>query len=205
MRSTIRAGAFCLCAGLAANAAATVLNFDSEASGTIADSFYPGLTFSSEAGLNTAVLAYAGPSPHSPGNVLVPWNAQFSVPSAVSDLYVDFNPPVNGLSFLAVAADEFGVVARVNVYTTGNVLLGTDDIIGTAAAPATFGLGSTLVNLGAYSNVTRIEIVPPIGDTLVDYAYGGGGLAYDDFTFEAVPEPGAAVLLGAAALLLRRR
>lgn len=185
---------------------AVVMNFDSTPSGTIADSFFAGVTFSSEAGFNTAVHTYIGPSPISAPNVLTPYYVPLNIPQSVPDLYVDFATPVNNLSFLAVAADEFGVVARVHVYTTGNVLLGTDNIIGTANAPNTFGFGSTLVNLGAYSNVTRIEVVPPIGSFDLDSAYGGGGLAYDNFSFDPVPGP-SVLTLGAAcaAGLLRRR
>jgi len=191
---------------IAGTSHAVVMNFDSTPSGTIADTFFAGVTFSSEAGYNTAVYAYTGPSPISAPNVLTPYFTQFNIPQSVPDLYVDFSTPVNNLSFLAVAADEFGVVARVNVYTTGNVLLGTDNIIGTAGTPSTFGFGSTLVNLSAYSNVTRIEVVPPIGQFDLDNSYGGGGLAYDNLSFDPVPGP-SVVALGAAWVVcgLRRR
>lgn len=196
----------------ASHARAVVIDFDSVPGwvfnvdpGTITDTYYPGVTFSSQPGYHTRAAVYSGPAPYSPANVLVPFNTNTGFPYALADLYVDFSPAVNGLTFLAVAADEFGVIARVNVYTAGNVLLGTDDIIGTANAPNTFGNGSTLVNLSAYSNITRIEIVPPIGQTVIDYAYGGGGIAYDNFTFEQVPAPGALGLLAICAIAARRR
>lgn len=205
MNAICRAAVVVASVGLSAAAHGTVINFDSVASGTNVDTYYPGVIFSSEAGYTTAAYAYIGPSPFSAPNVLTPFYAPFNIPSSVRNLYADFTTPVNGLSFLAVAADEYGVVARVNVYTTGNVLLGTDNIIGTAGAPNTFGYGSVTVNLSAYSNVTRIEVVPPIGQFSLDSAYGGGGLAYDNFSFEPVPAPSGAVVLGIAALGVARR
>src|SRR5205085_48121 len=83
-----------------------------------------------------------------------------------------------------------GVVTRVYVYSRAT-LLGTQDIIGTAVTPGTFGLGSVAVNLSAFNSVTRIEVVPPTGGVGLDTSYGGDGLVYDNFSFEPAPAPGA--------------
>lgn len=184
---------------VASPARATVLNFDSVPSGTSATNLYPGVIFTSEPGLTTIAYAYLGPSPFSSANVLVPFNPTFGFPTSVPDLYVDFTTPVNNLGFHAVAADEYGTIAQVKVYSGVN-LLGTDPIIGTALTPGTFGYGTTWVDLSLYSNITRIEIVPPTGLFDLDSAYGGGGLIYDDFTFEPVPEPSSALLITIGAL-----
>jgi hypothetical protein len=182
-----------------------VINFDDVASGTLVQNQYPGVTFTVEPGLGLQAYAfsYVGPSPYSSPNVLTCYDGGRS-PTSVPDVYADFSPAVNGLSFLAVAADEFGVVARVNVYSGAN-LLGTDNIIGTGPTPGTFGYGSTTVNLSAYANVTRIEIIPPIGQTDLDSSYGGGGLIFDNFTFEAVPEPAVAPLLALSGMICAAR
>src|SRR5438477_8951189 len=189
-----------------------VINFDDVPSGTLVQNYYPGVTFTVEPGFGLSAYAwtYLGLSPSSLPNVLTCYDGVGRGPTSIYDVYADFNPPVNGLAFKAVAADEYGVVGRVRVYSGIN-LLGIDNIIGTALTPGTFGninFATTNVNLSAYTNVTRIEIVPPIGQTDLDDAYGGGGLIFDDFTFEAAPEPGSGALLalaGFAASAARRR
>jgi hypothetical protein len=136
--------------------------------------------------------------------VLTSYDGVGRSPTSIPDMYADFTTPVNGLTFVAVAANEFGTIARVNVYSGIN-LLGTQNITGTGPTPGSFGLGSTLVNLSAFANITRIEIIPPIGQTDTDNAYGGGGLIFDDFSFDAVPEPGTVFLFPLAILLVKRR
>lgn len=195
---------FAVIVALTAHCSAAVINFDDVPSGTAVANYYPGVIFSTEAGLFPYAFAYIGPSPFSAPNVLTSFDGVGRSPTSVPDMYADFTTPVNGLTFLAVAADEFGTIARVNVYSGPN-LLGTDNITGTAGTPGTFGFGSTLVNLSAYANVTRIEIIPPIGQTDTDSSYGGGGLIYDNFSFDAVPEPTGLCTIALAALCMRRR
>ncbi len=182
-------------------ACATVIDFDNVPSGTDVTTQYAGAQFTSETGLTTIAYAYLGPSPFGAPNVLVPFNPTFGFPTSVPDLYVDFTTPVNNLGFHAVAADEYGTIAQVKVYS-GLTLLGIDPIIGNGPSPGNFGNAAnatTYVNLSAYSNITRIEVVPPTGLFDLDSSYGGGGLIYDDFTFDPVPEPSATLLLSIAA------
>jgi hypothetical protein len=182
---------------IATSARGVIVNFDNVPSGTNVANQYPGMIFSSEPGHGVIAFAYGGLIAFSSPNVIVPYNQMLGFPTSVPDLYVDFTTPVNGLTFHAVQADEFGVVAVVNVYS-GPTLLGIDPIIGNAALPATFAnpaSATTLVNLSAYANVTRIEIVPPPGLFDLDSAYGGGGLIYDNFSFDPVPEPAGVVVM----------
>ncbi|MGH7131213.1 MAG: hypothetical protein ACREJO_04635 [Phycisphaerales bacterium] len=196
----------CACSTLLATPSvrADIIDFDNIPSWTQVSNQYPAALFSSEPGYITQTFPYNGMDNTSSPNVL--GAAPIGGGSAnTRNVYVDFTSPVNGLTFLAAAANEYGVIARVNVYS-GNTLLGVQDIIGLAALPNTFGFGSVLVNLSAYAAITRIEIVPPLNQTDIDSSYGGGGLIYDDFSFEAVPSPSAGVSMAlAGAVAFRRR
>ncbi len=204
MRKLQLAGAVCALIWGCSVTRAVMINFDDLPSNSlIPNNHYPEVIFSFATGLQPMAPAYLGPSPFSAANVLAAYDGVRG-PTSVFDMYADFTSPVNNLKFLAVAADEFGIVARVHVYS-GATLLGTDNIIGTGPSPGNFGFGSTPVDLSAYANITRIEVVPPIGQLQVDESYGGGGLVYDNFTFEPVPEPSSVALIAMAGVAMLRR
>ncbi len=77
---------------------------------------------------------------------------------------------MSNLTFYAAGDNDTGVTAKVDVYVNG-IYAATVDVV----TDANF-FGPHLVNLAAYSDVTRIVI-----HSITD----GGGLAWDDFSFEA--------------------
>ena len=89
-------------------------------------------------------------------------------------LAVDFPTPVKNLSFLAVGVNRKGRVAEARVYVNG-ALAGTEEIRGRGRAKR-----PVLVDLSAYSDVTRVEIAD------VHDRYGVG---WDDFAFEIEQVP----------------
>jgi hypothetical protein len=95
--------------------------------------------------------------------------------------FVDFTTPVDNLTFLQLAAENNTHNADVDVFVNYSY----------AATVPMVGSGNvyvpTLIDLTAYSNVTRIEI-----KNITD----PGGLGWDDFTFDVVPEPSPALGLG---------
>ena len=181
---------------LATPAQADVINFDSLAEGDVVTTQFPGVTFSSQTGLEILVTAQAGAFGTSLPNFICTGAGSISCTGAV---YVDFASAVSGLTFLAVGDDNTGDIGDVRAFA-GALLLGTIDIIGDGNP---FG-SPYLVDLSAFSGVTRIEIAN-IRDEF--------GLGYDDFTFDAsdgaVPEPStwAMMLLGfgAVGFAMRRR
>lgn len=190
--------AFMLAGGSVASA--IVVNFDDVPSGTSITNQYPELTFSYGPGVSGNTLAYGGVSPPNILCTLAP-NGNMCVDS----IFVDFTSPVNNLTFLAIQPNEFGVVAEINVFTS-NAFAGTIALIGLGATPGSFGTGNVLVDLTSFSNVTRIEVVPPTGQTMIDFSYGGNGIGYDVFSFDVVPAPGTAgLLLASLGLAARRR
>jgi hypothetical protein len=141
------------------------INFDNLANNTVVSNQYPQATFSSEPGFD---------------NVTTAQNLGTSLPNflctavtaggltCTNDTYVDFSNPVYNLSFLATGDDDVGVTAQVDVHVNGSYAA-TVNVV-------TDGIPSQpdLVDLSAYSNVTRIEIY-----NITDFA----GLGWDDFTF----------------------
>ena len=87
-----------------------------------------------------------------------------------ADTYIDFAHPVRHLHFTGVAVDSAGKVATARVFA-GSQMLGAVDVIGNGDDSK-----PPQVDLSAYENVTRLEIV-----NVTDSA----GLGWDDFTFEA--------------------
>lgn len=111
------------------------------------------------------------------------------------DTFVDFATPVSGLSFSAVGSNSAGLVAQVRVFGARNTLVGTVDVMGSGVR---LDPPPVLVDLGAFRNIRRIEIVNDI-----DLA----GLGYDDFrltptpAITSVPEPAPAALLAGGLLV----
>lgn len=164
--------------------AATVIDFDNLGNGVQVTNQYAGVTFSSQAG--SQILTTAQNLGTSLPNFIC--SATTSI-NCVDDVYVNFSSGVSGLSFIAVGDNNVGHNGDVRVFA-GASLLGTVNIIGDAN-----GFSPYLVDLGAFSGITRIEIA-----NITDLA----GLGYDDFTFtvgggaSGVPEPAtwAMMLLG---------
>lgn len=99
---------------------------------------------------------------------------------------LDFSTPVSGLTFQGMGIDDVSAsVAQVDVYVSG-VLNSTVTVSGNAE-----GLNPRLVDLSAFSNVTRIRIF-----NITD----GGGIGWDTFIFTqgaaGVPEPSTMVSMG---------
>jgi hypothetical protein len=105
------------------------------------------------------------------------------------DTFVDFASPVNGLSFSVVGSNSAGTVAQVRVFDALLALIGTVNVVGSGVR---LDPPPVLVDLGAFQDVRRIEIVND-----ADLA----GLGYDDFRLTpsppstSVPEPSTAALL----------
>jgi hypothetical protein len=160
--------------------AATVINFDNLGNGVQVTNQYAGVTFSSQAG--SQILTTAQNLGTSLPNFIC--SAVTSI-NCVDDVYLDFATAVSGLSFIAVGDNNTGHNGDVRVYG-GATLLGTVNIIGDSN-----GFTPYLVDLGAFSGITRIEIA-----NITDAA----GLGYDDFTFtvgggSGVPEPATWAML----------
>ncbi|MBI5707689.1 MAG: PEP-CTERM sorting domain-containing protein [Armatimonadetes bacterium] len=178
------------CVGLAILAvpsfASTTINFDNVAAGTVITTQYAGVTFSSNSGQENRAEA------QNLGSSLPNFICTFAVGGSincVNDTYVDFAGGVSNLSFLAIGADNNGHNADVDVFIN-NVFDHTVQVIGNGT-PYT----PDLVTI-AGSNITRIEI-----KNITD----GAGLGWDDFTYDAVPEPGTLAALGFGAIALIRR
>ena len=104
--------------------------------------------------------------------------------------YVDFSTPVAWLSFQGLGINNrSGKVAEARVYA-GSSLVGTIDVMA-----ANQGLNPLLIDFGAQSGITRLEI-----DQITD----GGGIGWDTFTYTAssVPEPSTYALLATGLLAI---
>lgn len=192
--TAIFAGTALLCSTTPA-AAQEVINFDTLVDGNVVTNQFAGLgvTFSAEAGSQVIVTTQ---------------NLGSSLPNFIcsgvsgsinctDDIFIDFAAAISGLTFLSIGANNVGDVGDVRVFANA-LLLGTVDITanGTPSSP-------DLVDLSAFSGITRIEIV-----NITDAA----GIGLDDFRFtlsSAVPEPStwAMMLLGFGGMgvALRRR
>lgn len=170
-----------------AQAMAVTIDFDNVAAGTVITNQYPDAIFSSNAGQENRAEA------QNLGSSLPNFLCTFTIGggiNCVNDTYVDFINPVNGLSFLSIGADDTGHNADVNVFVN-NAFAATVQVVGDGTP-----LAPDLVDLTAFNNVTRIEIVG-ITDS--------NGLGWDDFRFNVVPEPFSLVAVGGAVLAMARR
>jgi hypothetical protein len=141
------------------------IDFDALATGVVVTSQYSDATFSSAAGFDNTTVALA--SGGSPPNAIETGPSGGS-PDGLHDTYVDFPCPVGSLSFNAIAVDNVGPVANVNVYESG-VLTATVPVTG-AGTPAV----PVRVDLTSFNNVTRVGLT---GIT------DAGGMGWDDFVF----------------------
>ena len=146
--------------------AQTVIDFDDLPSFTVVTDQYPEAMFSSNIGeLNTA---FSFPNAHSPPNILCSGTAQ--VIDCVRDTFIDFTEPVSNLTFWAIEANLAGVTAKFNVFVAGE-LAATVDFVSIDHA------GAQLVDLSAFVDVTRLEIV----DILINP--DENGIGWDTFSF----------------------
>lgn len=138
----------------------------------------PLVRFSTEVGAQLLVFSGAGTVGTSAPNNLTAGFDPANFPYD-ADLYVDFTPPVNGLTFRIAADNSIGAIADVRVFHGGGFLAELDVVgNGNIADPI-------LMDLSAYQDVIRIEVVN-ITDEF--------GLSYDDFFVAPIPEPTSAVL-----------
>lgn len=174
----------------AVSAHATLINFDDLAANTIVTNQYAGVTFSSVGGATNRAYPFSGAS--SLPNILCTANANGAV-DCLGLVQLDFANPVNNLKFMAIEPNAVGTAIVAAIYQNG-VFSANENIAGVG------GAGNKLVDLSAYTNVTRLELrVHP--DEIPNQ-----GVGYDDFSFNVVPEPGTYAALGlGAAVLLRRR
>lgn len=194
----VAAAALLIGLSISGAAAATVINFDDLAGGVVVTTQYAGVTFSSSAGENVVTTAQAPPYQVSAPNFIcsAPVAGGLDCANAIN---LDFAVGVSGLSFNYTGADNIGSTFGVDVFTS-HALTASLTFTNTNAS----NLFATLVDLSAYSNVTRISI-----NGITD----GGGLGFDDFSFapgdSGVPEPAAWSLMiagfGLAGSALRRR
>jgi hypothetical protein len=142
-----------------------VIDFDALATGIVVNTQFAEATFSSSAGFeNWTVAGKAGTSLPN----VIRTGTSGGATDGLHDTYVDFRCPVSSLSFKAAGVDDVGPVATVNVFESG----GSSNTV-TIEGPGRLGT-PVVVDLTAYQNVTRIEIVG-ITDT--------NGIAWDDFEF----------------------
>jgi hypothetical protein len=112
--------------------------------------------------------------------------------NCLQDTYIDFTNPVNNLRFTAVEPNLNQIIATFNIFHSGGMT--TEFLTGIG------GFGDKLVNLSAYSGVTRLEIVDIWNDPINE-----NGIGWDGFVFDTVPEPASLAILGMGGLALLRR
>ena len=190
MATAVIAGFMAMAAGLGQPAKAVVIDFESLSGGTEVTNQFPEATFSSNSGFvirvfNAPFAGFFGTS----GIDLIAPAVSGSGFNFFQDVFVDFTNPVNNLTFLAAANNSIGNIAQVDVFAT---LAGSVNVVGDGNLNT-----ASLVDLTAFTNVTRIEI-----KNVTDQF----GLGYDDFIFDVavtqdpgptqVPEPGTLAMFG---------
>lgn len=173
-----------------AMAAAAVIDFDGLANGTVVTNQYAEATFSSSAGSDNYAYSFSGAD--TPPNILCTGPTGGGV-DCIRDTYIDFTLPVDLLTFWAIEPNATGVVAQFNIYEN-YAYSATENLIGLG------GSGNKFVDLSAYSNVTRLEIVNILNDPVNE-----NGIGWDTFSFRQVPEPASLGLLALGLLTLARR
>jgi hypothetical protein len=149
---------------------ATVINFDELAGNTVVTDQYSGVTFSTDTG-SVATLAAAAIFGSSQPNLIGTFDESGGL-DGNKILDVDFDLPVNNLSFFTVGDNTNGTAALIDVYTADGLTTTVDLIVdGDFSMP-------DLVDLSSFIDITRINI-----NTITDPA----GIGYDDFAFEFAP------------------
>jgi hypothetical protein len=166
-----------------------VINFDDlpqgGLTGVVVTNQYPTATFSSTTGNVNYVTTqpqYIGTN----GNFICTGPDPGSI-DCMEDTFVNFTAPVNGLTFDAIGVNDTGQVAVVDVYNSSG-LVASVPIIGNAGVDS-----PQLVDLSAYSNITEIHI-----RNITD----GGGIGWDNFSFDTTSFGGATTAQSANAVTL---
>ena len=194
MKTITLAASIALALAGSTSAQSVVIDFDGLASSTVVTNQYPEATFSSSAGnQNTAFIS---PSAHSIANILCSGSTSAGI-DCLQDTYIDFTNPVKNLTFWAIEANVAGVTAQFNVFESGSLSATVDLLVPVGGAG-----NNEFVDLSAFTNVTRLEIVNILNDPNNE-----NGIGWDTFSFRVVPTPGTAVLagFGALGLMSRRR
>ena len=165
----IRTSVLCVLVILVASGAGAqvVVDFDDLPSGTVVTNQYPNATFSSEPGYVN--LAFSHTSSSSAPNIICTATDGGSI-TCTADTYIDFTPAVNGLTLMAVEVNNAGPQCQIVVFE-GGVQTAVVDVVGPMVP-------NGLVDLSAFSNVTRIEIVD-----IID----GAGIGWDDISLTPIP------------------
>ncbi len=145
--------------------AQTVIDFELLPPGTVVTNQYPEVTFSSPPGVENKVLQVW---PHR--QFLCSWAIGSPTPTCVEDTYLDFATPVSRLSFLAIEPNCSCPNAEFRVFQN-HVHTATVTLTGLGSG------GSKLVDLSAYDQITRLEIVNILVSPLE------GGIGWDKFSF----------------------
>ena len=186
------------------SANAVVIDFDGLVGGTNVTNQFPEATFSAApVGQVVRTIGFAGDN--SAPNAICTFGPGFN---CLNDIFIDFTNPVGNLTFRALADNNAGTVAMVDVFVNA-VFNSSVNITGNANLN-----DAIIVDLTAFTDVTRIEI-----NSVTDQF----GLAYDDFMFDVVapgpgpgpapsapvPEPASILLFGTGIVglggMLRRR
>lgn len=198
--------AILVCA-VAASAQAAVINFDDLPSGVVVTNQYAalGAIFSSNQ-FNVSLGFVSGPTSTSVPNILCTSSTpDLSGLNCAERTTVDFVNPVNNLTFLVVEANSAGVNGRVSIYQGGAAPSAFVNILGVNNGAG--GSGNHTLDLSAFTGITRIDLEGPTGaGSQLDA--NGGGIGWDDFSYDVVPAPsaaGLAMLAGMAGLRRRRQ
>ncbi len=176
--------------GVSGIAMADVIDFDSLSNLTVVTNQYPGAIFSSAGNATNRAYSFFGAT--SAPNILCTADGSGSI-TCVEPTFIDFTSPISGLTFWAIEPNTALQAATFNVYQN-SVLTATVPFFGLG------GGGNKFVDLSAYSNITRLELLIHPNEV------PSNGIGWDDFRYTSVPEPASlAFLAGGALVLLRRR
>ena len=164
--------------GNAPNTTPVQINFDDLSSGTIINSLYTQnykISFSSTNnyfvyGYFGGYSAYVQTQPNLVVRGVLPFFLNHSAP-----LTITFTEPVNDLKFYVLSSDDFGVIAKYDIYQNG-IYVTTRDVIGTGGShpPPQGSYAPIPIDLAAVPNVTRV-VVYNITDSY--------GLVFDSFSY----------------------
>lgn len=174
--------------GCAVAAHAVVVDFDNLANGTVLTSQYGGLTFSSSAGSEVRIYGFVGAD--TAPNIICTYTG--GTINCTEDTNIDFANPVNNLTFWAIEPNTNQNAANIDIFQN-NVYTTTYQLTGIG------GSGNLFVDFSAFSNITRLQMrIDPNEVPL-------GGIGWDTFTYDVVPEPASMIALGAGLLAIARR
>ncbi len=168
--------------GFSTSAYAVLIDFESLAAGTTVTNQFPEVTFS-------------GSSDNVVFDVGLPLGKFICTTGCKDNTILDFTNPVDNLTFWVIQLNTAGKIAEFNIFEN-SVLTATIDLIGPGTGGGGSGTDDEFIDLSAFSNVTRLEVVNIAGDPVLE-----NGIGLDQFSFDAaVPIP-AAVWLFASGLI----